>query len=239
MFQSGHPAGAFHAAARAISGCAVYVSDKPEAHDFALLRKLVLSDGSVPRADGIGRPTRDCLFHDPTREDVLLKIFNRNGNSGVVGIFNARYHEEAAAQTEIAGTVGPSDVEGLAGESFAVYLHTAQTLTTCTREDRLPLSLPELSFELCTFVPIVDGYAPIGLTDKFNSAGTIISAGRDTAGHYIVSLCDGGDFLTWCATRPSAVTVNDVAVSCDYDEASHGLSVNMPANGSCVVRMAP
>ena len=72
MFQSGHPMGAYHAAGRAVGGCPVYVSDKPGEHDFDLLRKLVLSDGSVLRASLPGRPTRDCLFRDPTREDVLL-----------------------------------------------------------------------------------------------------------------------------------------------------------------------
>ena len=64
MFQSSHPMGSYHAAGRAVSGGPVYVSDTPDAHDFKLLRKLVLSDGSVLRADNVGRPTRDCLFAD-------------------------------------------------------------------------------------------------------------------------------------------------------------------------------
>jgi raffinose synthase len=40
----------FPAAARAIGGCAVYVSDKPGNHDFKILKKLVLPNGSVLRA---------------------------------------------------------------------------------------------------------------------------------------------------------------------------------------------
>ncbi len=64
MFQSAHAMGSFHAAGRAVSGGPVYVSDKPDAHDFKLLKKLVLSDGSLLRADNVGRPTRDCLFAD-------------------------------------------------------------------------------------------------------------------------------------------------------------------------------
>ncbi len=48
--------------ARAISGGAVYVSDKPGEHDFELLKALVLEDGSVLRALLPGRPTRDALF---------------------------------------------------------------------------------------------------------------------------------------------------------------------------------
>eukprot|EP00983_Pelagomonas_calceolata_P037627 1136435-Pelagomonas_calceolata.AAC.2 len=34
---------------RAVSGAAVYVSDKPGQHDFELLRSLVLADGSTLR----------------------------------------------------------------------------------------------------------------------------------------------------------------------------------------------
>ncbi|MBL8057658.1 MAG: hypothetical protein JNK29_13225, partial [Anaerolineales bacterium] len=124
MFQSGHPAGAYHAAGRAVSGGPVYVSDKPEVHDFDLLRTLVLPDGTVPRAQLPGRPTRDCLFHDPTREAVLLKIFNRNAGTGVVGAFNARYAE--AGTEPVAGQVCPADVPGLAGARFAVYAYTAR-----------------------------------------------------------------------------------------------------------------
>ncbi|XP_031405593.1 probable galactinol--sucrose galactosyltransferase 1 isoform X2 [Punica granatum] len=68
MFHSRHPMAEYHGAARAVGGCPVYVSDKPECHDFNLLRKLVLPDGSILRAKLPGRPTKDCLFSDPTRD---------------------------------------------------------------------------------------------------------------------------------------------------------------------------
>ncbi|PKI66647.1 hypothetical protein CRG98_012989 [Punica granatum] len=68
MFHSKHETAEFHGAARAIGGCAVYVSDKPGNHDFKILKKLVLPDGSVLRARHAGRPTRDCLFKDPVMD---------------------------------------------------------------------------------------------------------------------------------------------------------------------------
>lgn len=46
----------------------VFCSDKPGQHDFNLLKKLVLPDGSILRAKLPGRPTRDCLFTDPARD---------------------------------------------------------------------------------------------------------------------------------------------------------------------------
>jgi len=227
MFQSGHAMGAFHAAARAISGGPVYVSDTPGGHDFALLRKLVLPDGSVLRCRQLARPTRDSLFVNPTTDDALLKIFNHNLEAGVVGVFNARHHDEAAARRTIAGQVRPADVEGLAGASFAVYAHNARTLTRCPREEAVSVSLPEGGFELYTIVPIAGGIAPIGLTDMFNSAGAITAKGADAAGHYTVALRAGGPFLAWCAQPPAAVLVDGQSASFAYDPATGALTVDL------------
>ncbi|KAK1402479.1 hypothetical protein POM88_002084 [Heracleum sosnowskyi] len=91
MFHSLHPAADYHAAARSVGGCPIYVSDKPGNHNFDILRKLVLHDGSVLRAQLPGRLTRDCLFTDPARDGKsLLKIWNVNKCSGVVGVLNCQ-----------------------------------------------------------------------------------------------------------------------------------------------------
>lgn len=47
--------------------CLIF-SDKPGHHDFEILKKLVLGDGSVLRAKYPGRPSRDCLFNDPVMD---------------------------------------------------------------------------------------------------------------------------------------------------------------------------
>ncbi len=112
MFESGHAMGAYHAAGRVVGGCPIYVSDKPGQHDFELLQKLVLHDGGVLRCEDPGRPTRDCLFSDPTNEDVLLKIFNTNFESGVVGVFNARYPvEETEGETDTKAAEDATEAE--------------------------------------------------------------------------------------------------------------------------------
>ena len=75
MFHSKHPAALLHATARVISGSGIYVSDKPGAHDFDLLRRLVLPDGSVLRPKLPGRPTKDILFSDVLKDNkTLLKV---------------------------------------------------------------------------------------------------------------------------------------------------------------------
>ncbi|KAF9592655.1 hypothetical protein IFM89_016312 [Coptis chinensis] len=56
-----HPVAEYHVSARAISGGNIYVSDAPGKHNFEILRKLVLPNGSTLRARFPGRPTKDCL----------------------------------------------------------------------------------------------------------------------------------------------------------------------------------
>lgn len=129
-----------------------YYSDKPGKHDFEILRKLVLPDGSILRARYAGRPTRDSLFTDPVMDGKsLLKIWNLNKLTGVVGVFNCQGSgtwpmKQALDSTQnsasISGRVGPLDVEFLeeiAGETWtedcAVYafntgiLHCFSALT--------------------------------------------------------------------------------------------------------------
>lgn len=75
MFQSQHAGAQLHACARAISGGAVYVSDKPGKHDTALLRTMVLRDGTVLRTLLPSRPTADSVFSDPlTDGKTVLKV---------------------------------------------------------------------------------------------------------------------------------------------------------------------
>lgn len=49
-------------------------SDAPGKHNFDVLKKLVLPDGSILRARLPGRPSRDCLFSDPTRDGVRYEF---------------------------------------------------------------------------------------------------------------------------------------------------------------------
>ncbi len=225
MFQSGHPSGAFHAAARAISGGPVYVSDKPDAHDFTLLRKLVLSDGTVPRTLRPARPTRRCLFLDPTRDECLLTVFSRNGFSGVIGAFNLHAPDTGK---EIAGAIRPTDVEGLSGDRFAVYAHHSGALVPRVAGEDTPIVLGPLGCEVFTVAPIVDGFAPIGLTDKINSGGTIRSlrAGRSWVA---IELRDGGEFLAWCERAPKEVRVDRSPVEFRCD--GQALRVRIAASG--------
>ncbi|OAY68448.1 putative galactinol--sucrose galactosyltransferase 2 [Ananas comosus] len=196
MFHSLHPAAEYHGAARAIGGCAIYVSDKPGNHNFDLLKKLVLPDGSVLRAQLPGRPTRDSLFSDPARDGTsLLKIWNVNECSGVVGIFNCqgagwcritkktRVHD--AAPGTLTGNLHAEDVDTiakLAGPDWdgqtVVYCFKSGELIRLPVGATLPVTLKVLEYELfhiCPIKVIAPGisFAPIGLLNMFNCGGAI------------------------------------------------------------------
>ncbi|KAK7302168.1 hypothetical protein RJT34_13049 [Clitoria ternatea] len=194
MFHSKHETAEFHAAARAIGGCAVYVSDKPGNHDFKILKKLVLPDRSVLRARHAGRPTRDCLFEDPVMDGKsLLKIWNLNILTGVLGVFNCqgagswpmKSLEGTPSRIRISGKVRPLDVEFLediAGENWngdcVVYAFNAGLLSKVPSNGKLEMSLETLQCEIFTVSPIrVFGHgvqiAPIGLLDMYNSGGAV------------------------------------------------------------------
>ncbi|XWS70734.1 hypothetical protein CRYUN_Cryun03dG0073800 [Craigia yunnanensis] len=197
MFHSLHPAAEYHASARAISGGPLHVSDAPGRHNFELLKKLVLPDGSILRARLPGRPTRDCLFTDPARDGVsLLKIWNMNKYTGVLGVYNcqgAAWNSAARKNTfhqtkmeSLSGHVKGLDVHLIAEASLdpdwtgdcSVYCHRTCELITLPYNAAIPVSLKVLEHEIFTITPIkvlASGFsfAPLGLISMYNSGGAI------------------------------------------------------------------
>ena len=226
MFQSGHAWGAFHAAGRAISGGPVYVSDKPGEHDFGLLRKLVCSDGSVLRCEDPALPTLDTLCVDPTRDGSLLKIWNRNREAGIVGVFNARLAAKGEPSA-LSGDVGPADIPGLAAAKYACFAHCGRSLEILEHGRRLPVTLEERGFELFTFVPADEGFAPIGLADKFNSSGAVRAFSWIGDDECELALRDGGEFFAWADAPPLRVEVDGHGTEFAYDATTGGLRVHL------------
>jgi raffinose synthase len=226
MFQSAHSHGAFHAAARAVSGGPVYVSDPVGVHDAALLRKLVLSDGSVLRADLPGRPSPDVLLADPTRERVLLKIFNRNRDRGVVGLFNA-----GNGCGDVRGSIGLDDVPVLdATGDFVAWSHQGDRLWRCRDEPRASVTLAEAGWEIVSFAPVEHDFAVLGLADKFNSGGAVSRC--DWSGKTcLIELRDGGALLAWADQPPTEVRCDGVALAFAHDSADGRLAIDVPAGG--------
>ncbi|GAB4818384.1 hypothetical protein N2152v2_005430 [Parachlorella kessleri] len=204
MWQSKHPAAALHAAARVISGGPMYVSDRPRRHDFDLLRRLVLPDGSVLRAQLPGRPTRDCLMCDPNRDNrTALKIWNMNDVTGIVGVFNLqgcaydrwkrRFVRHLEHPPTLTASVSPCDVEafrpgsmlsaviGPAGgaRKYAVYAESSKRMQLLEPTEQLALVVAGGGWDLVAISPLRVGFgvgvAPIGLVNMLNCGGAVKS----------------------------------------------------------------
>ena len=232
MFQSGHRAGPFHAVARAVSGGPVYVSDKPDGHDFTLLRTLVSSDGSVLRARGVAVPTRDSIFGDPLSSAVLFKVWNENAFNHVLGVFNARYREDGE---RVEGVVRPSDVPGLSDADYALYFGRARCLVKVARDAAVTLALGTLEAEIVTIARVERGVAALGLADKLNGGAALTEATWD-GDDYALALRDGGELFLYSERRPREVRVGDRAVPFEFAESA--LRVHVEAGAARRVRIA-
>lgn len=224
MFQSHHPQGEFHAAARSICGGPIYICDKPYQQNFDIIEKLCISGGKVLRCESPAMPTLDCLFVDCYREAKLLKLSNKCGNIGILGLFHCQQNGG-----NITDTYSPSDIFGLEGSLFAVYYHTTQKTKVIKREEVIEITLNKLGYELITIAPVINGFAAIGLLDKFNSAAVINSVEETGDNKFVVSLKDGGDNIgLFCNIAPKKIFLDSLEVDYSYNEQSKLLQLSAP-----------
>ncbi|XP_071702954.1 probable galactinol--sucrose galactosyltransferase 1 isoform X2 [Rutidosis leptorrhynchoides] len=261
MFHSLHPMAEYHGAARAVGGCAIYVSDKPGHHDFNLLKKLVLPDGSILRAKLPGRPTTDCLFVDPTRDGKsLLKIWNLNNFNGVVGVFNCQgagwckdgkkilVHDDQPVT--ITGIIRAKDVNYLprvahnnwAGD-VVVYSHLSRELVYLPKNASISVTLKSREYEVFTVVPIKKlssgvRFAPIGLIEMFNSGGSIVELNyeMEKQGNVGLKVRGCGAFGAYSTKRPIRVTIDSKETEFGYEEGTGLVSIklNVPETEMCL-----
>ncbi|KAK7396982.1 hypothetical protein VNO78_18146 [Psophocarpus tetragonolobus] len=233
MFQSDHVCAKFHAGSRAICGGPVYVSDSVGSHDFDLIKKLVFPDGTVPKCIYFPLPTRDCLFRNPLSDQkTVLKIWNFNKYGGVIGAFNCqgagwdpkvkKIRGFPECYKTISGTVHVTEVEwdqkkeaahmGKA-EEYVVYLNQTEELHFMTpKSEPLQFTIKPSTFELYNFVPVEKlgrsiKFAPIGLTNMFNSGGTIQELNYVEKGAKL-KVKGGGRFLAYSSESPKKFQLN-------------------------------
>lgn len=223
MFESNNTYGAYHAAARAISGGPVYVTDIPGKQKFDVLWPLIDASGRIIRADQPAMLTEDCLFQ--LQDHQPIKAFSFAGNAGLMAVFNA------ADADQVEGTISPSEIHGLKGESFAVYEFYSNELIVLKKNEVKKITLNRMGNKYYNFVPIEKGVALIGLVNKYNAPKTILSSKvrkRKIEVHLmngeVTSLLKseangemsvnsmGGIFKAILPSKPVSVTINNTPV---------------------------
>ncbi|KOM46299.1 hypothetical protein LR48_Vigan07g000300 [Vigna angularis] len=253
MFHSLHPMAEYHAAARAVGGCPIYVSDKPGHHDFDLLKKLVLPDGSILRAKLPGRPTKDCLFTDPARDrKSLLKIWNINDFSGVVAVFNCQgagwckvdkknlIHDDNP--DTVTGFIRAKDVDYLSRIAddkwtgdVVLYSHLGGEVVYLPKDATLPVTLKSKEYEIFTIVPVKElsndiRFAPIGLIKMFNSGGAVkefFSRRSNESTNVTMKVRGCGQFGAYSSAQPKLISVDSEEVEFRYEEETGLVTVEL------------
>lgn len=202
MWWTQHESAHQSAILRAVSGGPVYVSDPIGCTDGDELMRMCNGSGVLYRCDNNGVICRDNLFSSPATDGTVAKMFNMCADSGLVAAFNT----DSEGRT-VTGHIKAADVEGIDGEKFLCYMHNSKTLKTVSLNEHINLTLNKNEGELAVFVPVCDGFAALGLTDKYVCPATVIESGKNFA-----LLTEGGNFAFYSADRVTSVTANGETV---------------------------
>lgn len=202
MFQSHDPCALAHAISRAISGGPIYLTDNLEKSDTDLIKRLCLEDGRILRPDEPALPTRDCLFRDPYREPFPLKAFTKVGSIGLVMAVNVN---RDGIEEEV--EVRPEDAHLDPGKEYAVYQYLAGKLEKVRGDGAVRRRLGELECELFIVSPVEEGFALIGLVDKFIAPKGVVSVERKADG-IALRLEEEGTLLVYSEAEDVEVSVD-------------------------------
>eukprot|EP00887_Chlorella_sp_A99_P001414 scaffold8.g1414.t1 len=148
----------------------VYTSDRAGEHDPALIRRLVLPDGSV---------------------------WNMNAVTGAVAAFNVQgsawsvrrrcYHTHDRSPPALAAGVRPADVPLLPqARLYAVYSDALGEVRLLRRDDAFSLALAGAGgHDFLTLSPLLErggcAVAPLGLANMLNAGGAVLAASLEEA----------------------------------------------------------
>lgn len=227
MFQSKHPFGPYHAAARALSGGPVYTADEPDGIDPDLLRRVALPDGRVPRFPDPATPSLRSLFPEPGDDPRAFVVVNAGPAAGAAGLFDA---DTAAPARTVRATFRPSDIPGLpAAARYAVWDGRSRPRLVAPGAAVALSTGPRDRFALATVAPVLGGrFAAFGLADLLAPGATVLAATAAT-GAAEVRLAGGGRFAAWCREKPHEVALAaGGAIPFAWDPATKLLLADVP-----------
>ncbi|KAK6932894.1 Glycosyl hydrolases 36 [Dillenia turbinata] len=209
MFYSRHYAAELHAIARAVGGCAVYVS--------------------------------------------LLKIWNLNKLTGVIGVFNCQgagiwpcmktsAEQNAGVEIELSADVSPADIEyfeEVAGEIWtgdcAIFSFRIGSLSRLPEEKSFSVTLKSLECDVFTISPIKALFsgrvecAAIGLIDMYNSGGAVEAIDEYASSESLSIRGKGeGRFGAYSSARPKSCYLDSQQLDFSFRDEDNLLTVTIP-----------
>lgn len=246
MFWSSHPEGAFHAAARAISGGPVYVSDQPGKQNAELLRSMLDDVGHVLMPERAGLPTIDSLFADSPKGQSLMVLTNAApGGHTFAAAFNCMPRPEAGQKPPkpVTTAVSPADVPEYEDGPVVAYRYRDDTAVVLKDgDDAVDITLSPLDWEIVTFAPMVlPGVAALGLKGKMMGAVAITAQAPLGKGAAVFHFASGGTAIFYAAKKPGEIDVRGLvhhkpkASEIRYDAKRKRLEIDLPTGGECNV----
>lgn len=208
MFESYNPDGTMHAIARAANNGPVYLTDKPDRVRKEVILPLCCSDGKLLRPSTALLPTKECLFTGQGPD--VFKAFSWNRESALLLLFNLSDNDS------VSGNYSVSDIHALPEGRYIVYDYFTGTAQEISSTETIPVELHRMGYKLLSVIPLQSGCTPIGLTDKYNTPGTIISV-RHTRRYVKVTVCDHGCFAAYSNRQPSRVEIDGSPQNFSYE----------------------
>lgn len=120
-------------------------------------------------------------------------------------------------------------------EEYVVYLNQAEELCLMTpKSEPIQFTIQPSTFELYSFVPVTKlggiKFAPIGLTNMFNSGGTILELEHVESGAEVgakLKVKGGGNFLAYSSESPKKFQLNGSEVAFEW-KPDGKLTLNLP-----------
>ncbi len=197
---------------RALSGGPVYVSDRLDRSRAEIFKPLCFSDGRLLRPDLSAMPTADCVVTDMTKAEKPLKVFNIAGKVGYIAAFNLHHKEECS----VSGSISAADIPGLAGEKFLLHEYFSGAWTLLGKEDVYSFTLKDADdFRLYALVPVENGMAILGDTEKFISSRAVSDSARG-----FIRTVEGGKIRFYSEkkiTRAENAAGDVLPLECDGD----------------------
>lgn len=170
--------GSLMARSKAISGGPVYLSDSPVDFVKENILPLIDEEGRIFRPEAPAIPTPESVITNPLKDGKAYQVFAPTGNEAVSLIcYNLN---TSPSHHQVETTISPADYslrETMSGkaapraERILLYDWEKQTAEVLTADKQIALEgFTDRLFHLC---PIRNGWAVVGIQEKFLSPATV------------------------------------------------------------------
>ena len=170
--------GSLMARSKAISGGPVYLSDSPVDFVKENILPLIDEEGRIFRPEAPAIPTPESVITNPLKDGKAYRVFTPTGNEAVSLIcYNLN---TSPSHHQVETTISPADYslrETMSGraapraERILLYDWEKQTAEVLTADKQIALEgFTDRLFHLC---PIRNGWAVVGIQEKFLSPATV------------------------------------------------------------------